>query len=135
MATVELSHMLLNCPRLTGCSRSVLSRSCRVVGLRRVALLCATQKLAAAGLTSWSLSRRYPQDTMHDVATKELEYVQGYGDSIDEAYLPSPGFTPEDGYMVDSDGNVPDDAMSPEARDLLRRAAAVKGPGESNGAA
>jgi hypothetical protein len=27
---------------------------------------------------------RYPQDTVHDVATKELEYVQGHGDTFDE---------------------------------------------------
>jgi hypothetical protein len=51
---------------------------------------------------------------MHDVATKELEYVQG-GSSMDESrgYTPSPGYTPDDGYMADTE-------MSPEARSLIR---------------
>jgi hypothetical protein len=60
---------------------------------------------------------RYPQDTVHDVATKELEYVQGYGDSFDEAYIPSPGFSPGD-----TRSGLPDSAMSPEARALIRNA-------------
>jgi hypothetical protein len=56
---------------------------------------------------------RYPQDTMHDVAEKELQYVQGSMDSPKGTYTPSPGYTPDDGYIKDSD-------MSPEARSLIR---------------
>lgn len=63
---------------------------------------------------------RYPDDTVHAVATKELEIVQGYGDSMDDGaaamYMPSPGFTPDDSYMAPPDG-----AMSPEAQALIRQ--------------
>lgn len=116
---------------LSGCAaRSRGSMTMRAVSNAAIAA-CGDQ--LATGCTEAALVCRYPQDTMHDVATKELEYVRGYGDSIDEAYLPSPGFTPEDGYIPDSNGNVPDDAMSPEARDLLTRAAAIKMPREPDG--
>lgn len=61
---------------------------------------------------------------MHGVATKELEYVQGYGDGVaahrlvdkSAPYMPSPGFTPEDKFM----SALPDGAMSPEAKSLIR---------------
>jgi hypothetical protein len=68
---------------------------------------------ACRGVSTTCAARRYPQDTVHDVATKELEYVQGYGDSIDEAaaaLMPSAGYTPGDGFM------------SPESRAILRNA-------------
>lgn len=54
---------------------------------------------------------------MHDVAEKELLYVQGSMDAPKgtyAGYTPSPGYTPDDGYIADTD-------MSPEARNLLRR--------------
>ena len=52
---------------------------------------------------------------MHDVATKELQYVQGSMDVPKGSYTPSPGYTPDDGFMAgDSD-------MSPEARSLIHR--------------
>jgi hypothetical protein len=67
---------------------------------------------------------RYPEDTVHGVATKELEYVQGYSDGaaprqlVHESapYFSSPGFTPEDKFL----STFPDEAMSPEAKSLIR---------------
>lgn len=63
---------------------------------------------------------------MHDVATKELEYVQGA--SMDELrgraaeeggrYTPSPGYTPDDGYMAPEGPS--DDVISPEAKNIAR---------------
>lgn len=68
---------------------------------------------------------------MHDVATKELEYVQGA--SLDDlrgravadgaGYTPSPGYTPDDGYMAPSAGSPgrpTDDVISPEAQSIAR---------------
>eukprot|EP00892_Ulva_mutabilis_P011331 jgi/Ulvmu1/8570/UM045_0012.1 len=85
--------------------------------------------LLAVPLTVFCLDYliRYPQDTMHDVATKELEYVQGA--SMDElrgraseagggGYTPSPGYTPDDGYMAPP--GPTDDVISPEAQSIAR---------------
>jgi len=63
---------------------------------------------------------------MHDVATKELEYVQGasledlQGRSVDNcgSYTPSPGYTPDDGYMAPT--GPEDDVISPEAQSIAR---------------
>lgn len=49
---------------------------------------------------------------MHDVATKELQYVQSSMDAPN-THTPSPDYTPDDGDIADTD-------MSPEARSLIR---------------
>ena len=66
---------------------------------------------------------------MHDVATKELEYVQGAslddirgrGGSDASGYTPSPGYTPDDGFMAPPAAAGPaDDVISPEAQNIAR---------------
>ena len=53
---------------------------------------------------------------MHGVATKELEYVQGYGDSWD-SYAPVYGYTPEDMCMSDAEDISPSDARRNTSED------------------
>lgn len=63
---------------------------------------------------------RYPEDSMHDVATKELQYVQGNRqgnrtsfDDLKAKFTPTPGFTPDDNFMSC------DMPFSPEAKRLI----------------